>query len=131
MTSAKGVPIQNDGKQDVFQQLQGWIHAFFESEYPWRVRRSTFPKSVVLQIVTSHLVRQLLSCTFISLTEVMIGLLLNGLGVVKRSQDGEVNDRPRRQAWMPAENEFNDRLIMTLHETMWKCSVSKQWFSGF
>ena len=26
----------------------------------------------------------------------MIGLLLNGLGVVKRSQDGEVNDRPRK-----------------------------------
>ena len=25
MTSAKGVPIQNDGKQDVFQQLQGCI----------------------------------------------------------------------------------------------------------
>ena len=29
----------------------------------------------------------------------MVGLLLN--------------NRPRRQAWMPAENEFNDRLIMT------------------
>ena len=28
----------------------------------------------------------------------MIGLLLNRLGVVKRSQDGEVNDRPRRWA---------------------------------
>ena len=28
----------------------------------------------------------------------MIGLLLNGLGVVKRSQDGEVNDRPWRWA---------------------------------
>jgi len=42
----------------------------------------------------------------------MIGLLLNGLDVVKRSQDGEVNDRPRRQPWMAAENEFNDRLII-------------------
>ena len=48
MTSAKGVPIQNDGKQDVFQQLQGWIHASFESEYPWRVIFSTFTKSVSL-----------------------------------------------------------------------------------
>ena len=48
MTSAKGVPIQNDGKQDVFQQLQGWIHACFESEYPWRVTCSTFTKSVRL-----------------------------------------------------------------------------------
>ena len=28
----------------------------------------------------------------------MNDLLLNGLGVVKRSQDGEVNDRPRRKA---------------------------------
>ena len=28
----------------------------------------------------------------------MIGLLLNGLGVVKRSQDGDVNDRPRKTA---------------------------------
>ena len=43
----------------------------------------------------------------------MFGLLLNGLGVVKLHQDGEVNDRPRRQARMPAENEFKDRLIMT------------------
>ena len=25
------IVIQNDGKQDVFQQLQGWIHACFES----------------------------------------------------------------------------------------------------
>ena len=46
MTSAKGVPIQNDGKQDVFQQLQGWIHAGFEAEYPWRVTCWTFTKSV-------------------------------------------------------------------------------------
>ena len=42
----------------------------------------------------------------------MIDLLLNGLEVVKRSQDGGVNDRPRRQPWMDAENEFSDRLIM-------------------
>jgi hypothetical protein len=28
----------------------------------------------------------------------MIVLSLNGLGVVKRSQDGEVNDRPRKTA---------------------------------
>ena len=48
----------------------------------------------------------------------MIGLLLNGLGVVKLHQDGEANDRPRRWAGMPTENEFNDRLILTLHETM-------------
>ena len=41
---------------------------------------------------------KLLSYTFTWLTEVMIGLLLNGLGVVKRSQDGEVNDRPRKTA---------------------------------
>jgi len=25
-----GIMIQNDGKQDVFQQLHGWIHACFE-----------------------------------------------------------------------------------------------------
>ena len=48
MTSAEGIPIQNDGKQDVFQQLQGWIHASFESEYPWLVRCSTFTKCVSL-----------------------------------------------------------------------------------
>jgi len=42
----------------------------------------------------------------------MIGLLLNGLEVVKRSQDGEVNDRPRRQPWMAAENEFNDSMVI-------------------
>ncbi|MBU2643435.1 hypothetical protein KKI24_01925 [bacterium] len=30
--------------------------------------------------------------------EGMIGLLLNRLGVVKRSQDGKVNDRPRKTA---------------------------------
>jgi len=47
----------------------------------------------------------------------MIGLLLNVLGVVKRSQDGEVNGRPRRQPWMAAENEFNDRL--TLPDIFW------------
>ncbi|MBU2645190.1 hypothetical protein KKI24_10810 [bacterium] len=35
-------------------------------------------------------------------------MLLNGLGVVKHRQDGDVNDRPRRQAWMPVKNEFND-----------------------
>ena len=45
----------------------------------------------------------------------MVGLLLNGLGTIKHRQDGDVSDRPRRQAWMPAENEFNDRLIMTIH----------------
>ena len=55
----------------------------------------------------------------------MIGLLLNGLGVVKRSQDGEVNDHPRRQVWMPTENEFNDRLIMTIRGTM--CNFSQLW----
>ena len=43
----------------------------------------------------------------------MIGLLLNSLGTIKHRQDGDVSDRPRRQAGMPAENEFNDRLIMT------------------
>ena len=43
----------------------------------------------------------------------MVGLLLNGLGTIKHRQDGDASDRPRRQAWMPAENEFNDRLIMT------------------
>jgi|APSaa5957512622_1039677.scaffolds.fasta_scaffold706683_1 hypothetical protein len=43
----------------------------------------------------------------------MIGLLLNGLRAVKRSQDGEVNDRPRKVA---IENEYNDRLIMTIRE---------------
>ena len=43
----------------------------------------------------------------------MIGLLLNGLGTIKHRQDGDVSDRPRRQAGMPAENEFNDRTIMT------------------
>ena len=30
----------------------------------------------------------------------MIGLLLNGLGVVKLHQDGEANDRPRKCAWL-------------------------------
>jgi hypothetical protein len=29
---AEGIMIQNDGKQDVFQQLHGWIHACFESQ---------------------------------------------------------------------------------------------------
>ena len=47
----------------------------------------------------------------------MIGLSLNGLGVIKRSQDDGVNDRPRRQPWMAVENEFNGRLIMS--ETFW------------
>ncbi len=42
----------------------------------------------------------------------VIGLLLNGLGVIKHRQDGDVNDRPRRQPGMAAENEFNNRLIM-------------------
>jgi hypothetical protein len=52
----------------------------------------------------------------------MIGLLLNGLGVVKRSQEGEVSDRPRRQPWMDAENEFSDRLIMP--DIFW-CTLSE------
>ena len=64
----------------------------------------------------------------------MVGLLLNGLGVVKRSQDGEVNDRPRKTAMAEfarlaaknVENEFNDRLIMTLLETMCTCSQLRQ-----
>jgi len=43
----------------------------------------------------------------------MVDLLLSGLGTVKHRQDGDVSDRPRRQAGMPSENEFNDRLIMT------------------
>ena len=51
----------------------------------------------------------------------MTGLLLNGLGVVIRSQDGEVADRPQKTAMTEfarlatknVENEFNDRLIMT------------------
>ena len=30
ITGTEGIMIQNDGKQDVFQQLQGWIHACFE-----------------------------------------------------------------------------------------------------
>jgi len=30
ITGVGGIMIQNDGKQDVFQQLQGWIHACFE-----------------------------------------------------------------------------------------------------
>ena len=59
----------------------------------------------------------------------MIGLLLNGLGVVNRSQDGEANDRSRktaisefaRLAAKNVENEFNDRLIMTIHTTMCNC----------
>ena len=42
----------------------------------------------------------------------MIGLPLNGLGVVKRSQDGVVNERPRRRTWIHAANEFNGRWIM-------------------
>ena len=60
----------------------------------------------------------------------MISLLLNGLGVVKRSQDGGVNDRPRkttmaefaRLAAKNVENEFNDRLIITIYRTMCCCS---------
>ena len=52
----------------------------------------------------------------------MIGLLLNGLGVVKYHQDGDTSDRPRRQPWMAAENEFNDRLIMP--DTIW-CTQQK------
>ncbi|MBU2646701.1 hypothetical protein KKI24_18475 [bacterium] len=31
-------------------------------------------------------------------SEVMIGLFLNGLEVVKHRQDGDVNDRPRKMA---------------------------------
>ena len=31
ITRAGGIVIQNDGKQDVSQQLQGWIHVCFES----------------------------------------------------------------------------------------------------
>jgi len=27
ITGVGGIMIQNDGKQDVFQQLQGWIHS--------------------------------------------------------------------------------------------------------
>jgi hypothetical protein len=30
ITRVGGIMIQNDGKQDVFQQLHGWIHACFE-----------------------------------------------------------------------------------------------------
>ena len=30
----------------------------------------------------------------------MVGLLLNGLGTIKHRQDGDVSDRPRRQAWL-------------------------------
>jgi len=30
ITGVGGIMIQNDGKQDVFQQLHGWIHACFE-----------------------------------------------------------------------------------------------------
>jgi len=41
-------------------------------------------------------------------------MLLNGLGVVKHRQDGDVNDRPRRQTWMSAENEFNDIRVLAL-----------------
>ncbi len=55
----------------------------------------------------------------------MVGLLLNGLGVVKLSQDGEVNDRRRKTAMYGLENEFNDRLIMTIHGTM--CNSSQLW----
>lgn len=43
----------------------------------------------------------------------MINLSLSGLGVIKRSQDGVVNDRPRRQSWKTAENELNGEMIMT------------------
>ncbi len=56
----------------------------------------------------------------------MIGLILNGLELIKLHQDGEVNDRPRKTAMngRPSvshlykgnallENEFNDRLMMT------------------
>ena len=32
------------------------------------------------------------------MASVKIGLILNGSGVIKRSRDGEVNDRPRRAA---------------------------------
>ena len=64
-----------------------------------------------------------LSYKFTKLIEVMIGLLLNGLGVVKRNQDGEVNDRPRktvmvefaRLAAKNVENEFNDRFMCGLN----------------
>ena len=60
----------------------------------------------------------------------MIGMLLNGLGVVKQSQDGEANDRSRntamaefaRLAAKNVENAFNDRLITTRHATMCNCS---------
>ena len=41
MTSAKGVPIQNDGKQDVFQQLHGWIQFGFASHAPHVLNRNT------------------------------------------------------------------------------------------
>ena len=41
MTSAKGVPIQNDGKQDVFQQLQGWIQFGAASLAPHVLNRNT------------------------------------------------------------------------------------------
>ena len=61
----------------------------------------------------------------------MIGLLLNGLGVVKRSQDGEVNDHLRKTAMFEfarlaaknVENEFTDKLIITIHETL--CNGSR------
>ena len=41
MTSAKGVPIQNVGKQDVFQQLQGWIRFGAASLAPQVLNRNT------------------------------------------------------------------------------------------
>ena len=30
----------------------------------------------------------------------MVGLLLNGLGTIKHHQDGDISDRPPRQAWL-------------------------------
>ena len=44
-------------------------------------------------------------------------LLMNGLGAFKYRQEDDVSDRPRRQPWMAAENEFNDRMIIP--ETFW------------
>ena len=39
-------------------------------------------------------------------------LLMNGLGAFKYRQEDDISDRPRRQPWMAAENEFNDRMII-------------------
>jgi len=50
------------------------------------------------QIVVLKRVHQIVSDTMKGMTI----LLMNGLGVVKRSQDGEVNDRPRRRAGCPS-----------------------------